>query len=130
MSDRDEIKIRFETSAKYAYGGCGVAYGRLYIDDMHMPALRLCVDTHIIDLPLKVNNGLTIVEKAPHFLQIPPYRYVACATAPDVLYLITTWETKRAFCNADATTCAKLPPAIYGPATIKYVYTVLRSALA
>jgi hypothetical protein len=130
MSDRNEIRIRFELSAKYAYGKCDVAYGRLYINDMYAPALRTCIDLYVIDLPLKVDDNLWVVEKAPYFFQIPPYRYVTYMTAPDVLYLITAWETRRAFCSANATVCAKLPPVVYGPATVEYIYTVLKSALA
>jgi hypothetical protein len=130
MSDIDEIKIRFEWLAKYTYGKCDVAYGRLYLNDMHAPALRVCIDTYIADLPLKIDNGrLLIIEKAPYFIQIPPYRYVVYTTAPDTLYLITLWEARRVFCTANMTACAKLPPVVYGPANIEYVYTTLKSAL-
>jgi hypothetical protein len=130
MSDKDEIRIRFESSAKYSYGKCDVAYGRLYLNDMYTPALRLCMDTHIADLPLRVDgNRLLIVEKAPYYVQIPPYQYITYITTPDVLYLISTWETKRVFCNASVSICTKLPPVVYGPPYIEHVYTTLKGAL-
>jgi hypothetical protein len=130
MSNKDEIRIQFESSAKYLYEKCDVAYGRLYLNDMYLPALRLCIDTYMADLPLKVDgNSLQIVKKAPYYIQIPPYLYVTYTTAPDVLYLITKWEAKRLFCSADVSTCTKLPAVVYGPPYIERVYTTLKSAL-
>lgn len=130
MSNKDEIRMRFESSAKYLYETCDVAYGRLYLNDMYLPAVRLCIDTYMADLPIKINgNRLQIVEKAPYYIQIPPYLYVTYTTAPDVLYLITKWEAKRLFCSADVSTCTKLPPIVYGPPYIEHVYTTLKNAL-
>ena len=130
MFDKYEIRMKFEPSAKYQYEKCVVAYGRLYLNDMYSPALRLCIDTYMADLPIKVNgNSLRIVEKAPYYIQIPPYLYVTYVTAPDVLYLTTKWETKRLFCSTDVSMCTKLPAVVYGPPYIEHVYTVLKSAL-
>jgi hypothetical protein len=130
MSDKYEIRMKFEPSAIYSFEKCYVAYGRLYLNDMYAPALRLCIDTYMADLPLKVSdNSIQIVEKAPYYIQIPPYLYVTYTTAPDVLYLITKWGSKRLFCSADVSTCTKLPPVVYGPPYIERVYTTLKSAL-
>jgi len=130
MSNKDEIKIRFESSAVFSYGGCDVAYGRLYLNDMYSPALRLCMDTHITDLPLKVNGGrLLIVEKAPYYIQILPYQYIAYTEPLNVLYLISTQEAERVFCNAGREICNKLPPVVYRN-TVEDVYNVLKDALA
>jgi hypothetical protein len=130
MSDRDEIKIRFESSTKYEYGKCNVAYGRLYLNDMYAPALRVCMDMHVIDLPLKVNDGrLLVIEKAPYFFQIPPYQYIVYTTSPDILYLISTQGARRIFCYASTPTCDKLPQIVYGPMYVEHVYNVLINAL-
>jgi hypothetical protein len=130
MLIKDEIKMWFESSAVFKHVECDVAYGRLYLNDMSTPALRVCMDAYTADLPLRIDGGrLRIVEKAPYYIQIPPYLYITYTTAPDILYLISTWEAKRVFCYADASTCTKLPPIVYGPPHIEHVYTVLRGAL-
>jgi hypothetical protein len=130
MSDRNEIKIRFEPSAVFKYAGCDVAYGRLYLNDMYSLALRLCMDAKIVDLPLKVDGDrLQIVEKAPYYIQIPPYQFITYTTLLNVLYLISTRGAKKVFCNAGAEICNKLPPVVCRN-TAKDVYNVLRDALA
>jgi len=130
MSDKNEIKIRFEWSAIFSYAGCGVAYGKLYLDDMYAPALRLCMDTHIVDLPLKIDGErLIVVEKAPYYVQIPPYRYITYTEPFNALYLISTRETKRVFCNAGMETCNKLSPVVCGN-TVEDVYNIIRDAWA
>jgi hypothetical protein len=129
MSNKDEIRIRFESLAVFSYVGCDVAYGRLYLNDMYTPALRICMDTHIADLPLKINrNWLIVVEKAPYYVQIPPYQYVAYTTPFDVLYLISKRGAERVFCNAGAENCNKLPPVVRGN-TIEDVYEDVYSAI-
>jgi hypothetical protein len=130
MSDKYEIRIKFDPSAIYTIENCYVAYGGLYLNDMYAPAIRLCIDTYMADLPLKINdNNIQIVEKAPYYIQIPPYLYVTYVTAPDVLYLITKWKAKRLFCSAKVSTCTKLPAVVYGPPYIERVYTTLKNAL-
>jgi len=130
MSSKDEIKIRFESSAVFSYVGCDVAYGRLYLNDMYAPALRLCMDTHIVDLPLKINGDrLLVVEKAPYYVQIPPYRYVTYTTPFNALYLISTRGAKRVFCNAGTEKCNRLPPVVCGN-TVEDVYNVIRDVWA
>jgi hypothetical protein len=130
MSSRDEIKMRFESSAVFKFDRCDVAYGRLYLNDMYSPALRLCVDSHIADLPLKIDGDrLLIVEKAPYYVQIPPYQYITYVAAPNALYLISTRGAKRVFCNAGAEKCNKLSPVVCGN-TAEDVYNMLREMLA
>jgi hypothetical protein len=130
MSDRNEIKIRFEWAAMFRYAGCDVAYGRLYINDMYAPALRLCIDSNIVDLPLKFDgDSLAIIEKAPYYIQIPPYRFITYTTSLNVLYLISTRGAKKVFCNAGAENCVKLPPVVCG-SSAEDVYNILRDVLA
>jgi len=130
MSGKDEIKIRFDSSAIFSYAGCSVAYGKLYLNDMYAPALRLCMDTHIVDLPLKINGErLIVVEKAPYYVQIPPHRYITYTEPFNVLYLISTRGAKMVFCNAGMETCNKLPPVVCGN-TAEDVYNIIRDAWA
>ena len=130
MSDKNEIKIRFEWSAIFKYANCDVAYGWLYLNDMSVPVLRLCTDANITDLPLKFDgDNLTIVEKAPYYVQIPPYRYVTYVTPLNVLYLISARGAKRVFCNVGVEKCIKLPPVVCGN-TAEDVYNILKDVLA
>jgi len=130
MSNNEKIEIRFEPSAIYSHAGCDVAYGRLYLNDMSIPALRMCLGMYMLDLPLKVDgDSLLIIEKAPYCVQIPPYRYVTYLSAPHVLYFISSWGAKRAFCSADVKICNKLPAIIREATNIEYIYTTLKSAL-
>jgi hypothetical protein len=88
------------------------------------------MDVHIADLPLKINgNRLIVVEKAPYYVQIPPYRYITYTTPFDVLYLISTHGAKRVFCNAGVESCNKLPPVVCGNA-VEDVYNVIRDTWA
>jgi hypothetical protein len=130
MSDKNEIKIRFEWVALFRHGGCDVAYGRLHIDDMSVPALRLCADANIVDLALKFDgDSLAVVEKAPYYVQIPPYHYVTYVTSLNVLYLISARGAKKVFCNAGTERCVKLPPIVCGN-SVEDVYNAIRDALA
>jgi len=130
MPNKDEIKMRFESSAVFKYVGCDVAYGKLYLNDMYAPALRLCMDAHIVDLPLKIDGDrLLIVEKAPYYVQIPPYQYITYMEPFNALYLISTRGAKRVFCNAGAEKCDKLPPIVCSN-TAEDVYSVLRDVMA
>jgi hypothetical protein len=87
------------------------------------------MDVHIADLPLKINgNRLIVVEKAPYYVQIPPYQYITYTTPLNVLYLISTRRAKRVFCNAGVEICNKLPPIVYGN-SIEDVYSVIRDAI-
>jgi hypothetical protein len=130
MSDRNEIKIRFEWSAIFGYAGCDVAYGRLYLNDMYTPALRLCMDAHIEGLPLKLDgDNLTVVESAPYYIQIPPYRYVTYTAPLDALYLISKRCAKRVLCVAGKEKCDKLPLVVCGN-TVDEVYSVIRDVWA
>ncbi len=130
MSGKDEIKIRFESSAIFKYAGCDVAYGRLYLNDMYSPALRVCMDAHIIDLPLKIDGDrLSIVEKAPYYVQIPPYQYITYTEPFNALYLISKRGAKRVFCNAGAEKCIKLPPVVCGDA-VEDVYSIIKDVWA
>ena len=131
MSNNEKIKIRFEPSATYYYPGCNVAYGRLHINDMSIPSMRMCLGMYMVDLPLKISgNRLIVVDKAPYCVQIPPYRYVTYMTAPHVLYLISSWGARIMFCGADVKTCNKLPATINETGSIEYIYTIIRSAFA
>ena len=130
MSGKDEIKIRFDSSAVFSYVGCSVAYGRLYLNDVYAPALRLCMDTRIVDLPLKISGErLIVVEKAPYYVQIPPYRYITYTEPFNALYLVSTRGAKRVFCNAGIETCNRLPPVVCGN-TVEDVYNIIRDAWA
>ncbi len=130
MTNKDEIKMRFEPSAVFKYVGCDVAYGRLYLNDMYTPALRLCIDGHIAALPLKIDgDSLMAVEKAPYYVQIPPYQYIAYVEPLNVLYLISKRGAKRVFCNAGKEKCNKLPPIVCGD-TLEDVYNIVRDVWA
>jgi hypothetical protein len=88
------------------------------------------MDAHIVDLPLKINgNRLIVVEKAPYYVQIPPYRYVAYTEPFNVLYVVSTRGAKRVFCNAGAEKCNKLPPVVCGNA-VEDVYNVIKEVWA
>ena len=130
MSDRNEIKIRFEWSAVFGFAGCDVAYGRLYLNDMYLPALRLCLNSNIADLPLRFDgDDIVVVEKAPYYVQIPPYRYITYVAFPNVLYLISVRGAKKVFCNAGAEKCVKLPPVVCG-STVEDVYSGIKDVWA
>jgi hypothetical protein len=130
MSDRNEIKMRFEWSAIFRYAGCDVACDRLYINDMSVPALRLCAGANIADLSLKFDGDrLTVVENAPYYVQIPPYRYITYVESPNVLYLTSARGAKKVFCNAGAENCVKLSPVVCGR-NVEDVYNVIRGVLA
>jgi hypothetical protein len=130
MSGKDEIKMRFEPSAMFKYAGCDVAYGRLYLNDMYTPSLRVCMDARIIDLPLKISGDrLIVVEKAPYYVQIPPYLYVSYTEPFNVLYLISTRGAKNVFCNAGMETCIKLPPVVCGN-SVDDVYSIIKDVWA
>jgi hypothetical protein len=125
----DEIRIRFEPSATFRYAKNDVAYGRLYLDGMYLPALRLRTDVNIADLPLKVvGDRLAVVEKAPYYVQIPPYRYVTYTEPFNALYLISVRGAKRVFCNI-GDRCNMLPPIVCGN-NIEDVFNIIKEVWA
>ncbi len=126
MIAKDEIRMRFETVAVFRFAGYDVAYGSLYLNDIRVPALRIHMDAHITDLPLKIDGDhLSIVEKAPYYVQIPPYRYITYVAPFNVLYLISTRGAKRVFCNADREKCDRLPPVVCGN-VVEDVFNIIK----
>ncbi len=130
MSNKDEIKMRFESSAVFRYAGCDVAYGRLYLNDMYTPALRVCMNAHVVGLPLRIDgDNLMVVEKAPYYVQIPPYQYITYTEPFNALYLISKRGAKKVFCNAGKEKCNKLPSVVCEN-SVEDVYNVIRDAWA